>query len=221
MNIIKTKIKNSNRSKDIEKEMFEASLNTERDIAAKHLKEIADSFSENVIIQNDVTYHRLEKIKEIQIGRISVNWKRPIYEGSKKGKTVYIYPADDLLSPPKKGRVSYETLSLASLLGTFVPFKIVAYMMSVIRGMKTSEASVQRYTESTGQFAIENLEEILESKKAQLILGENEILIGSIDGSSSMINGNNRRSNKKKRKRTKNDIRQEKRLEKILKNVTF
>ena len=39
----------------------------------------------------------------------------------------------------------------------------------IIKGVKISEASVQRYTESTGQFAVENLE----IKKEALELSEN------------------------------------------------
>jgi hypothetical protein len=217
-----TKI-NSNRSREIEEEMFNSSLELEKNIAKKHLEEIAKSFPEEVIIQDGVRYNRIDRAKEVHLGRVSVSWTRPIYEGSIKGKTVYIYPADNLLSPPSKGHVSYETLSLSSLLGTFIPFKIVAYMLSVIRGVKVSETSVQRYTESTGQFATENIEEIIESKKKDLILGENEILIASIDGSSSMINGNNRRSKKKKKSKNKKRYSSKKKESKkeLLRNVIF
>lgn len=218
-----------NRSREIEDEMFKASLEIEKEVAKKHLQEIKDSFPEKFIIQDGIKYNRIEREKEVKIGRISVSWIRPIFEGSVKGKTIYIYPADDCLAPPKKGRASYETLSFSSLLSTFVPYKIVAMMLSIIRGVKVSEASVQRYTESTGQFAIENLKEIIKSKKDEIVLTEDEILIASIDGSSSMINGNNLRSlmnSKKKikvikRRRTRNDIRQERRLEETLRNVNF
>lgn len=192
----------TNRCRDIEEKMFTASLELEKKIATENLKEITEYFTEKVIIQNGIRYNRIDRVKEVHIGRVTISWDRPIYEGSHKGKTVYIYPADDMLSSPSKGRVSYETLSLSSLLATFVPFKIVAYMLSVIRGVKISESSVQRYAESTGQFAIENLEEIIREKRKEIVLGKNEIFIASMDGSSSMINGNNRRS--KKRKKTKN-----------------
>ncbi|MCK5686198.1 hypothetical protein KAJ27_18845, partial [bacterium] len=216
-------IKNSsNRSREIEEKMFKSSLALEKVIAKKHLEEISESFPEEVIIQDGVRYNRIEREKEVHLGRVSVPWIRPIYEGSIKGKTVYIYPADNLLSPPSKGHVSYETLSLSSLLGTFIPFKIVAYMLSVIRGVKISETSVQRYTESTGQFAIENLEEIIESKRKDVVLGKNEILIASIDGSSSMINGNNRRSNKgKKTKDKRRHSSKKKSQEDLLRSVIF
>lgn len=218
-----------NKSREIEEEMFKASLEVEKEIAKKYLKEIADSFPEEFMIKDGVKYYRIEREKDVHIGRISVLWTRPIFEGSIKGKTVYIYPADDSLAPPKKGRASYETLSFSSLLSTFVPYKIVSMMLSEIRGAKVPEASIQRYAESTGQFAIENLEEIIKSKKDEIILTEDEILIASIDGSSSMINGNNLRSLMKskkkirviKRRRTRNDIRQERRLEEILRNVNF
>jgi hypothetical protein len=74
-------------------------------------------------------------------------------------------------------------------------------MLSIIRGVKVPEASIQRYTESTGQFAIENLEDIIKSKKNEIILGQDEILIASIDGSSSMINGNNKKGSKRNSKK--------------------
>ena len=209
-----------NRCRDIEEEMFKTSLQVEKEIAQKHLDEIAKSFPEDMMIKNGIKYIRIDRKKEISIGRVTVPWTRPIYEGSIKGKTVYIYPADDVLAAPTKGRASYETLSLASLLATFVPYKIVAYMLSVIRGAKISEASVQRYTESTGQFAIENLEEIIKQKSKEIVLGKDEILIASIDGSSSMINGNNRRSTKKKRK-DKGRHSSKKNLKDHLKKVSF
>ena len=196
----KNELKNINKCQKIEEKMFKASLEIEKEIARKHLDEISKQFKEEEIIRDGVKYYKKYKAKDISIGRVIVSWKRPIFEGSIHGKTVYIYPADDALSAPIKGRASYETLSLSSLLATFVPFKIVAYMLSIIRGVKISESSVQRYTETTGQFAIENLEEIIEDKKKEIILKKDEILIASIDGSSTMINGNNRRSNKKNKK---------------------
>ena len=79
---------NLNRSREIEEEMLNSSLEVERGIARKHLKEIAHSFPEKVLIREGVRYNKIEREKTVHLGRISVLWTRPIYEGSIKGKTV-------------------------------------------------------------------------------------------------------------------------------------
>ena len=63
------------------------------------------------IIKDGVRYTKKIKDRQVCLERVSVNWSRPIFEGSKKGKTIYYYPADEILSPPKKGRASYKTLN--------------------------------------------------------------------------------------------------------------
>jgi len=192
-----------NSSKEIEKKVFEASLELERQLVVKELEVISDQFQMDDLIKDGVRYIKRVKKVDVHIGRVSVPWERPVFEGSINGKTVYHYPADELLAPPEKGRASYKTLSIAALLGSFVPYSIVAYIMKIIRGDRISPSSVQRYTETMGQFAGENLDEILENRKSMIHLNKDEILIASIDGSSSMINGNNRSGGKKKGRKKK------------------
>ena len=187
------------KSREIEDKILKASLEMEKELALKELDLISKQFQMEEIIKDGVRYTK--KIKDIQVylGRVSVNWSRPIFEGSKKGKTIYYYPADEILSPPKKGRASYKTLSITALLGAFIPYYLVSYIMSFIRGVSMSPSTAQRYTETVGQFAEENLDEIITGRKGMIHLKKDEILIASIDGSSSMIN-KNKKKGKNKRK---------------------
>jgi hypothetical protein len=193
--------------KTLEKKMAKESLEVEKKIALEALNEISASFIEETIMVNGVHYKKIFKEKKTTICRVTVTWKRPVYEGSKKGETVYYYPADDMLRAPKKTKQSYWHLSTVALLGAFLPYKLVCYIMTVLCYSSISESSVQRYTETVGQFGKENMLEILENRKPLTVLQKDEIFISSIDGSSSMIIGNNKNStkaNSKKRKKSKN-----------------
>lgn len=196
--------------KTLESNMLQQSLKLEGKLALDALNNISSAFTEDVMIVDGVRFNRIMRSKEVTIGRVTVSWERPIYEGSKNGKTVYCYPADDCLKLPKKTKQSYWNLSIVALLGAFIPYKLVAYIMKVLCGTRMSESSVQRYTETVGQFAKENMPDILENRTHLSDLKKDEILIASIDGSSSMINGNNqnpasRKSKKKKKKKVQEE----------------
>jgi len=200
--------------KALEMKMAKESLELEKKIALEALNEISASFNEDIIMVNGVHYKKIIKEKKITICRVAVTWKRPVYEGSKKGKTVYYYPADDRLKAPKKTKQSYWHLSTVALLGTFLPYKLVCYIMKVLCYSSISESSVQRYTETVGQFGKENILEILEKRKPLSVLQKNEILISSIDGSSSMIIGNNKKSTKANSKNRKKYLKKSKKSQK-------
>ena len=92
--------------KELEMKMIKKSLELEKKLALEELNKITALFTKDIIIFNGVLYKRIVKTKKVTIGRVTVSWERPIYEGSKKGQTVYYYPADDCFKAPKKTKQS-------------------------------------------------------------------------------------------------------------------
>lgn len=192
--------------KDFELELVQKSLEYERKLVQEKLEGIASQFPAESMEFDGIKCKRKVRTTKVSIGRVSVNWSRPIYEGSKNGRTVRFYPADEAINQPKKTKGSYQILANSALLGAFLPFNLGSKILGLLMGVKLNGSTVKRYTESVGQFGAENIDEILKLKSSEITLEKDEILIASIDGSSSLINGTRLQSNKKKiRKGKKKD----------------
>lgn len=193
---------------EFEKEIVENTIAYEKQLVQKKLDAIASRYQEDNLEIDGIVYFRKIVPTTVSIGRVSVTWHRPIYQGSRNGKKIRHYPADLDLNLPRKTTTSYQVLTNCALLAAFLPFNVCKKVISLLMGVGISEASVKRYSESVGQFAKENLEEIIENRQDMINLSEDEILIASIDGSSSLINGSSAKSNKKrKKKQTRSSIR--------------
>jgi hypothetical protein len=182
----------------LEQELMTRSLEVEREIVKGKLDTISNSFTEENLVIEGIPCNKEIVPKDVSVGRIRVTWNRPVYVGSKRGNPVRFYLADKLVKIPEKTKGSYRILSACALLGAFLPFDLTRRVIEYLMGVKLSGSTVKRYTETVGQFASENIEDILEKKKPELELSEDEILLVSIDGSSSLINGNQRKSNKRR-----------------------
>lgn len=207
--ILNLKIKNQRKTahninvRQFEEELTTKSIQYEKELTLKKLKEISDLYNNETIEFEGIPCKRKNATTKISIGRVTVEWNRPIFVGYKEGKVHRFYPADECLKSPKKTRGSYQILANCALISAFIPFDLAKKIINLLMGTGIEGSTVKRYTETVGQFAIENFDEVLAQKKSELILAKNEILIASIDGSSSLINGRRSKSNKRRKKKQK------------------
>jgi hypothetical protein len=191
---------------NFELDLAAKSIEYEKTLVLQQLDEISSRFLKETLVFEGVECRRKISSTEISIGRVTVKWDRPIYIGYKEGKPVRYYPADQFINLPRKTKGSYQVLSNCALLCAFLPFALGRKIINLLMGINIGPATVKRYTETVGQFASENLPEILAKKVDEVRLKEDEILIASIDGSSSLINGSRSKSNKRKKKRNKKKV---------------
>ena len=114
----------------LEEELTNKSIEFEKQLALEKLQEISSRFSSEIMVFDGIKCKReVHKIK-VSIGRVSVEWKRPIYVGSRKGKPIRFYPADECIKLPKKTRSSYQMLANCALLCAFLPFGLAQKILS-------------------------------------------------------------------------------------------